>query len=578
MTMSLDPSQKIVATASRNERQIVIAAPGSGKTHTAIELIKNIDSSLDYADEHQIVYISFSNTAIGAAIEESKLALEGIDLVVDAGTLDSFANAIVREHGLDFDRSKTMFEDRIAAAIDIIDSGKSSYFEDTVHMIIDEAQDIYGIRRELALQIIDSLPVDCGVTILGDPMQSIYEFLINSSSKTESAGDSEFSLIEFTLQNWQVKPRTLAGQYRALTPNLTRIHENLRSIQNNTENSERIRTIERTLSKLPVIDKENLGFWAKKWGPNTAILTRTNAQVLVLADALSRVGVTASPLLIPEERLQFPPWISAWAEEVGSDPFAPTALHEFLSSYDRKSLEDVASTGYDLTLPWKESTISDLATYFLRRPAYATTLLEQELPLVSTIHQSKGRQFDTVVLVNPFDLLSAEGRFPAEPELAYVGITRSRKFLQSLNWKFPKTRNSFGSVRRSGIVSYRRSSPNAIEVRPSDVDRETLYGESLGQSILKTLPKNARLELSLVNKNSVVPRYRLQFNEATVGVTTEKFGQMISSVTRTEPGSWPHLGSVLHDGTETVFGNETIQGKPCWLVPRPVGFASIFFN
>ena len=44
------------------------------------------------------------------------------------------------------------------------------------HLIIDEAQDVVGIRGDLIIGMLRSLSDECGVTILADPAQAIYGF------------------------------------------------------------------------------------------------------------------------------------------------------------------------------------------------------------------------------------------------------------------------------------------------------------------------------------------------------------------------------------------------------------------
>lgn len=575
---SLDSSQTAVVNVPVNERQVVVAAPGSGKTFTAVELIKHINTALDFPAEHDIVYISFSNAAISAVTKSNENTLHDIELVVDIGTLDSFAKAIIDEHGLTIDYSTDLFEDRVKSAIDIVKNGAISYFDETAHLIIDEAQDIYGSRKQLALELIKFLPPDCGVTILGDPMQSIYSFLGSTSPGLPTEESPEDSLLVHLINHEGISPKRLIGQYRAKSAKMIRVHERLRSTDYSDPSEEQVALVELALNEATVINGDHLPYWSNKWNADTAILTRTNAEVLLLCETLLSRDVSTSPLFPPEQRRRFPSWITAWADHVGSRPFAPTALYEFLLSRDLDDLKDAESTGYDFTLPWEEATLSGLATAFLRRPAHSVYSPNQKQPLISTIHQSKGRQFQTVVLTNPFDLLHNDSFFGAEPELAYVGITRARQRLQILDYQFPKSRSLHAPHHRAIIPSYRRSSPEKVEVRPSDIDREIFYGGEGGQSVLSNLPTTAKLNFSLVHQDSPIPRYRVQLDNVILGLTSEQFGESLALITRTKPGSWPNLGEVMQDGTETVFGNESVQGTPCWLIPRPFGLSHISFS
>ena len=59
-------------------------------------------------------------------------------------------------------------------------------FGEIAHVIIDEAQDITGIRLNLIDQIVQMLPISCGVTVFGDEAQVIYGF--TSDEETEQGG------------------------------------------------------------------------------------------------------------------------------------------------------------------------------------------------------------------------------------------------------------------------------------------------------------------------------------------------------------------------------------------------------
>src|SRR5690606_29397723 len=50
------------------------------------------------------------------------------------------------------------------------------YFETVEHLIIDEAQDLVGVRAELVESIIELLSDECGITIFTDDAQAIYGF------------------------------------------------------------------------------------------------------------------------------------------------------------------------------------------------------------------------------------------------------------------------------------------------------------------------------------------------------------------------------------------------------------------
>ena len=64
------------------------------------------------------------------------------------------------------------------------------------HIIIDEAQDITGIRSELLLIIIKNINKNCGITIFGDPNQAIYNFTLDDGDQSEEQENFLDELIE----------------------------------------------------------------------------------------------------------------------------------------------------------------------------------------------------------------------------------------------------------------------------------------------------------------------------------------------------------------------------------------------
>ena len=51
------------------------------------------------------------------------------------------------------------------------------------HILIDEAQDIVGVRKKFCEALIQKINEDTGVTILGDPAQAIYGYSVRRGSK-----------------------------------------------------------------------------------------------------------------------------------------------------------------------------------------------------------------------------------------------------------------------------------------------------------------------------------------------------------------------------------------------------------
>ena len=92
--VALDESQLAAVQIEPDERQIVIAGPGSGKTEVVSALIEHLTEEMDVDPVDGLLVISFSNAAVHAA--ESRLRAHGA-APVSVQTMDSLAAEILRE-------------------------------------------------------------------------------------------------------------------------------------------------------------------------------------------------------------------------------------------------------------------------------------------------------------------------------------------------------------------------------------------------------------------------------------------------------------------------------------------------
>ena len=68
------------------------------------------------------------------------------------------------------------YDENINAVVSALkERQRSDYLQSIGHVIVDEAQDIFGVRREL-LDLLLSMGLDAGWTVFGDLAQTIYEY------------------------------------------------------------------------------------------------------------------------------------------------------------------------------------------------------------------------------------------------------------------------------------------------------------------------------------------------------------------------------------------------------------------
>lgn len=166
-----DPSQDVVARAEPATRLLVEAGPGSGKTHTIATRV----SSLVRAglSPFRIHVVSFTRNAV--AEMAARLARSGIGDDVDCTTLDQLAGRLLARFGDGSPRRG--YDATIEGALALLvrdDERVLEWLGRREHLVVDEAQDVVGIRRDFILALMDRLAPGCGITVACDPHQAIY--------------------------------------------------------------------------------------------------------------------------------------------------------------------------------------------------------------------------------------------------------------------------------------------------------------------------------------------------------------------------------------------------------------------
>ena len=150
------PEQLAVIDAERSARQLVQAGPGTGKTAVACARVANLIEKQNVLP-HEIFLISFTNAAIHELRNRIKSYLTDPDMAsgLRITTLDSFAAALQSGFVPDAIFSGD-FTQSIKSTSDLMFSNPDAleYIRNIQHLIVDEAQDISGVRTELLLNFI----------------------------------------------------------------------------------------------------------------------------------------------------------------------------------------------------------------------------------------------------------------------------------------------------------------------------------------------------------------------------------------------------------------------------------------
>ena len=195
----VEVEQTDIIEMNPEERTVVNAGPGTGKTWTLIEKIKYMLSA-EEVDPANILVLCFSRAAVEVIRNRLEQAAERDELPlnwhqVDVRTFDSFATYMLawlqenkpeilpRNFSLEF----ANYDQRIQTAVSAI-MKFTDLLADYEHVIIDEVQDLVGVRAEMVLALLKNLPESCGFTILGDSCQSLYDYLAKHDSSIMDSG------------------------------------------------------------------------------------------------------------------------------------------------------------------------------------------------------------------------------------------------------------------------------------------------------------------------------------------------------------------------------------------------------
>lgn len=577
VTLTLDAVQAEAASIQARERQIVLAGPGSGKTEVVAALVSQLvdDQGLNAAED--LLVISFSRAAVEAVARRVR------DDVGRSGTsvrtLDSLAARILgTQAGTEWESMS--FDERIRRAAAEVAQHGFDLGEGLHHVIVDEVQDIVGDRAALLFALLAALPDDTGFTLLGDPAQGIYDFQLEGEASLTSK-----DLLAKAQELGDVTARGLTGQYRARTRD-ARGAARLRFeiLAGNGVDA----VDDFAASVTPIASLDELVPLLRRWAGSTAILTRTNGEALLVADALDDLGVHAT-VRAPASEQHVAPWLGQMLADRAE------------RAIDRVTFAAIAAETRVPRQPddvWLAArSLADARTPVIETPRLAARLAgggaipvaltdtARTAVVVSTIHRAKGLEFDNVVVVDRRTREDDDEQ--AEARASYVALSRARALIVRVRgpetWDLRRDERTRRWIKRGR----ERWQTTAIEIRGGDLDRTAPAGTdlALSQSRIQGLQPGSELTLRLDPRESFdLPVYDVYSGDVLVGRTSQAFGadlaERVGPASTRKRGypSWPYLARARVAAVETVCGPPTGDGVGrwgMWLGVRPTGLLTI---
>lgn len=432
-------NQNIVLGQKPSARTLVEAPPGAGKTELVAERVFRLITEQSIPPKN-IFLVSFTNTAVYEMKHRifSKFSSYKPPWGLNLSTLDKNAfqmNATIRDnYSLEGNH-----EINLQKFLEIIEGKNYDFMEDwneMQHLLIDEAQDFHGLRRDVCMALINALPESAGITILGDPCQQIYGWESEDEDK-----ESLLSYIDKNKNDFEVVE--LSSIHRTSNLDLIELLEDMRA--EIYLNEERIKS---PLSKLDFVEFNIKNSFS---GDDYLFLFRTNDEV---SHAAYNLSVAKKPFRIrtgSSERFEkyYKSWIADLFEYALKNDLELLSKEDFenfcnsnLKVLENSTLEskwdDLRSVGSNDLDHISLNKVSKMLSSSLS-PAFLNEFYGFRGPKLSTIHASKGTQSPNVLFKN---FTSTDEFLPNDDEakVVFVGISRAKNNVKQISntYKTPK--------------------------------------------------------------------------------------------------------------------------------------------
>ena len=448
---NMSQEQLKIIDDDENQYITVLAGPGSGKTRVLVHKLASLLLLEDIKTE-QLLMLTFSR-ASALEFKERLIGLIGhAAYYVDIKTFHSYCFDLLGTLG-----DETLFDKEISDAMKMIENGEveQSKIAKSV-LVIDEAQDMTEEEYQLITMLIEHNP-EMKVIAVGDDDQNIYEFRKASSEYFKNLLSARKNSYSYNLlTNYRSVKRVIDFSNEFVKNISGRMKNKPATIIRKDAGDVSIIQFEHTNLELPIVNhlKKTI-----KRGETNAILTQTNIEAFKIMGLLRKEGIPAKLIQNGKdfklyhlcEIREFINRINN-GEPVVLDSVWQAAL-EFISERYKKS--ENLSLVLNILNRYRKSVktvyFNDLKTVFLESNISDFEDYSNTGVVVSTVHKSKGHEFDNVYLM-VYDMSHNNETY----RKLYVGITRAKNnlYLYTNTNFFEKYKN---------IVKYMKTSSKYAE-------------------------------------------------------------------------------------------------------------------
>ncbi|HRQ44960.1 MAG TPA: RecQ family ATP-dependent DNA helicase [Candidatus Goldiibacteriota bacterium] len=422
----LSPAQLGIIKDSSSPYIVVAAGPGSGKTRVLVHKLASLLLMEDVKHE-QLLMVTFSRAA---ATEFKKRLLDLIGnaaVFIEIKTFHAYCFDLLGKVG-SIDESQTI----ISKAVERIRNNdiEPNHIAKTV-LVIDEAQDMDIHEFELIKALMEQNE-EMRVIAVGDDDQNIYEFRGASSEYMERfISEQKAQKVELTT-NYRSKSNLIEFTNQFAKRISHRIKET--PVIPNTNENGLLKIIRYSGSNL--IEPVFKSVLSSGFTGSTCVLTCTNSEALQITGLLLNNGLPAKLIQsndgfnlfdLLEVRYFIGQLNSSGVEYVISDSNWESAKKNLIYKFGKSTKIDVCLNlikDFELSNP-KRKYKSDFEIFVKESKIEDFIRASGETILVSTIHKSKGREFDNVIIM-------LDGFNPENDEKKrqlYVAMTRAKHSL-----------------------------------------------------------------------------------------------------------------------------------------------------
>jgi hypothetical protein len=459
--VSAEGEKRQVIDAPLRTNQIVFAPPGTGKTYALVKRLSKLILDGEITNPScKVLILSFSRAAVSEIVnrmDEESRNFGNIDLrYVQIRTFDSFAarSMISGENPVtltgSYSKNIEMFSNLLVTR-----NLPEESLEDIGHLkllVVDEIQDLVGERARMTLALVQQVIRNRGsVLLLGDPAQAIYDWQLGRDDDLTSAEFIRQARTMLTADGGGYQELTFDHYHRFENDRLLSFAQACRKAVGDDGSSPDMTRLRNQLnSYCPTIPESRLSEEANSTH-SVAVLTRTNLEAYQLSKWCDDQAISYRV-----ERGSSGDYWPGWIARLCMGFENSTMSKSMLERRWNKHVSDSEAAELDSALEYLEThgvyeqeqlDVEALSALIEKSQPITSWPPKHEVGLtISTVHRSKGLQFDRVALLNPEpEDFSGEDRSNdgENARVIYVAATRAKRELLNL------TRNR--SIFRRGL-------------------------------------------------------------------------------------------------------------------------------